>query len=584
MTFRRRGYPEVLNHLLTGILGGVSAESHPFPPPGATAAPYRHALEKTPVQRIMGVHGLRNGQSHEFIRDTDFALSGDRQSLTWLEGGQLPDEGTLLDVDYMPDGTEAAVTDLQVGSVLRTLVESMGLEIARMYAQMEGVYQSAFIDTATGKALDNVVALLSMARIKAGRFTAEVVFARTQGGHGEIYIPAGTRILTADGKLEYETTRATILLEGQNSAKAVARDVEENSQGAAADTLIVLAKPIAGISGVSNPIPAAQSNIDESDTELRSRAKCFLHGSERATVGALLEAVTRQGIKAEVVEEMKGGRLTGAVTVIPHAAAMDEDMRQRINTAIYDVRPAGVQVTLAEKVAPVSVDLTLRVRTSADLLEVDLRAAQENVRKKIGDYFTRLPAGEAGSVNRIIGLVLSVPEIQDVEIVHASPAIVAGGFDVVGETTVLGSLEIVDPNLPTLLQMIIGVPAGTTAPLKQTVTDALGLAVDQINAMNQSPVLADESLRTLGFAKLLYVLPLPHDAQGDTGVFNDLLSASPPALPSESHAAPYTVRFVFSRQSGISQIVEPGAAVYELEALERLRFSGAEIQIESDDV
>ncbi len=583
MTFRRRSYPEVLNHLLTGILGGVSAESHPFPPPGATAAPYSHALEKTPVKQILAVNGLRNGQSYEFIKDTDYGLSSNGQSLEWLTSGQIPDEGTVFEVDYMPAGIEAVATDLQVGSVLRTLTESIGLEIARMYAQMEGVYKSAFIDTASDKALDNMVALLSIARIQAGRFTAEVVFKRTQGGHGEIYIPAGTRILTADGKLEYEITKDTILLEGQGSAKAVARDVEQNSQGADADTLTVLAKPIAGISGVSNPIPATRSNADESDNELRTRAKSFLHGSEKATVGAILEAVTRQGIKAEVVEEKSCGRLTGAVKVIPHAADMDEDMRQRILAAIYDVRPAGVQVTLEDKVAPIRVDLTLRVRTSADLLETDLRAAQENVRKKISDYFANLPASEPGSANRLIGLVLSVPEIEDVEILDSSQPITDGKFSLAGETTVLGSLEIIDSNLPTLLQVVIGVPEGETAPVQQAITSALSLAVDQINTMNQSESLADESWRSLSFAKLLYVLPLPHDAEGDTGSFNDLLVPSPPALPPESHAQPYAIRFVFSRQSGVSQIVEPGAVAFDLESKERLRLAGVEIQIEAAD-
>ncbi len=583
MTFRRRSYPEVLNHLLTGILGGVSAESHPFPPQGAAAAPYAHALEKTPAKRVLAVNGLRNGQSYEFIKDTDYGLTADGRSLAWLAGGQTPDEGTVFEVDYMPDGIEAVVTDLQIGSVLRTLTESIGLEISRMYAQMEGVYKSAFIDTATDKALDNVVALLSMTRIKAGRFAAEVVFKRTPGGHGEIYIPAGTRILTLDGRLEYETTKATILLEGQNSAKAVARDVEENSQGADADTLTVLAKPVSGIAGVSNPVPATQSHADESDAELRTRAKSFLHGSEKATVGAIQEAVTRQGVKAEVVEEEVGGRLTGAVTVIPHTASMDEDMRQRINTAINDARPAGVQVTLAEKVAPLSIDLTLRVRTSADLLEADLRAAQESIRKKIGDYFANLPASEPGSVNRIIGLVLSVPEIADVEIVGSSTAITDGRFALEGETTVQGTLDIIDPNLPTQLQVVIGMPEGAAAPVNQTVSGALSAAVDQINAMNQSQPPADVTRRSLTFGKLLYVLPLPHDAPGDTGSFNNLLSDAPPSLPPDSHAAPYTIRFVFSRQSGVSQIVEPGDAAFELEALERLQLTGVEIQIEAAD-
>ena len=583
MTFRRRSYPEVLNHLLTGILGGVTAESHPYPPTESGEGPHAHALQKTPVQQILAVYGERNGQSHEFVRDTDYALAGEGQTLQWLEGGQTPDPGTVLDVDYMPAGVEAAVTDIQIGSVVRTLAESIGLEMARMYAQMEGVYKSAFIDTAAGKALDNVVALLDLTRITAGRFTAEIAFTRTPGSHGEIHIPAGTRILTEDGQLEYETTAATTLLEGQNSAKAVGRDVEDNSEGAEAGTLTVLAKPIAGISEVTNEIPASQSNADETDSELRTRAKSFLHGSEKATVGAIQEAVTRQGIKAEVVEKMDGGVLTGAVEVIPHAESIDEDLRQRINTAIYDVRPAGIQVTLADKVAPTRIDLTIRVTTSPDLLETDLRAAQERVREEVADYFNALPASESGSVNRIIGLVMGVPEIEDVEILEASVAIVDNRFDLVDQTTLLGTLDIIDPNLPTQLQLVVGVPDGTTLPAAADLSEALSTAVNQINAMNESVSLADEGQRALSFERLLYVLPLPHDTEGDTGSFNDLLTESPPALPAASHAEPYNVSWSFSRQSGVSQIVEPGAAAFVLEPFERLQLAGVTIEVEADD-
>ena len=47
MTFRRRDFPEVLDNLLTEVVGGVAAEAQPFPPPGALpGAPLEHALEQ----------------------------------------------------------------------------------------------------------------------------------------------------------------------------------------------------------------------------------------------------------------------------------------------------------------------------------------------------------------------------------------------------------------------------------------------------------------------------------------------------------------------------------------------------------
>jgi hypothetical protein len=148
---------------------------------------------------------------------------------------------------------------------------------------------------------------------------------------------------------------------------------------------------------------------------------------------------------------------------------------------------------------------------------------------------------------------------------------------------VLGSLDIIDPNLPTQLRVVIGVPEGNASPAEPQLSDALYTAVDQINAMNEAQTLEDESRRSLSFDRLLYVLPLPHDAPGETGSFNDLLSDTPPAIPAGSHQAPYTVSFIFSRESGLSQIVEEGSSPFDLEPFERLQLTRVEVQVEAAD-
>ncbi|MGD8960689.1 MAG: hypothetical protein PVI27_12650, partial [Desulfobacteraceae bacterium] len=187
MSFRRRPYPEVLDNLLTGILGGVTAEAHPFPPSTAGGPPYRYALEKPPVSRVISVYGSRNDQPVTFKADADYQLGADAQSLEWLPGAQLPDDGSLFHVNYLPRSAATPLDDIVVGSVTRTLAEAIGLEIARLYAQLEAVYQSGFIDSATGRALENVVALLGISRIQAGRFSGEVEFTRADGSHGSIF-------------------------------------------------------------------------------------------------------------------------------------------------------------------------------------------------------------------------------------------------------------------------------------------------------------------------------------------------------------------------------------------------------------
>ena len=101
-----------------------------------------------------------------------------------------------------------------------------------LYAQLQAVYESAFVDTATGSSLDNVVALLGIERVRGGRPAGEVEFTRAPGSPGEITIPAGTRVATADGNVEYETTETVAMAQGQGTIRVVARDLEPNDSAA----------------------------------------------------------------------------------------------------------------------------------------------------------------------------------------------------------------------------------------------------------------------------------------------------------------------------------------------------------------
>ena len=599
MSLRRREFPEVLENLLTAISRGVAAESHPFPPPGANGSPYRHDLQQPPVANVVSVYGSRDGQPHLFRKDVDYALldGTQRQTIEWKEGAQLPDPGTLIEVNYNPESAQPILTDLYTGSVVRTLSESIALEIARLYAQLEVVYRSGFVDTATGSSLDKVVALLGIERVSGGRAAGEVEFTRSPGSPGIINIPAGTRVITADGNLEYETTASVTLGEGQNTIRVVARDVETNDP-LSADTLTVLPVPIVGIAGVTNPAPTAIDTQDETDPELRTRAKNFLHGSERATLGAIKEAIARQGISADVVEPKDA---PGYVEITLHAETMPPELEQRLLTAIEESRPAGVKVTPPRAQPPRKVNLELRLTTMDGLLEQDLRAAQRAVHEKIADYFARLPAREAGSINHIVGLTLSVPEVQDMRLLSATWSVdgtvedvlnaATGQLEIGGFPTVLGELHIADPNLPTLLDIMITYPGDETRPTDSAIEEALTKALTYLNGLNATELPseapeAERAKRILSYGKLLYVVPLPLDDK-PRGSLKDYDESEPgeiPTLPDETTVAPYQVQFVLTLESGLSRILsETADEDYTLTPFERLSLSGVEIQPRASD-
>jgi len=587
VTFRRRTFPEVLDSVLTSVVGGVAAETHPFPPTADGVPPFQHQLEQPQVAQIVSVWGGRDGQPHQFRAGADYELAEDGQTLSWLEGAELPDPGTLLAVNYLPVSAQADVTDLQPGSVVRTLAESIALEIARLSAQLEGVYRDGFIDTASGSALDKVVALLGVERVAGGRAAGNVRFTRVSGARGAITIPAGTRVMTADGEIEYETTDDVTMADGQNAIRVTARDIEPNDP-LAADALTLLPAPIAGIASVTNPAPTALSARDETDAELRTRAKSFLFGSERATLGALRRAVAWQQISADVEEVAEQ---PGYVKITPHVDALSPEAQQRLLTAIHDTRPAGVIVELVGAVPPKRVALALRLTTADGLTEQQLRAAQRAVRAAIEGYFRDLPVREDASVNRIVGLALAVPEVGDLRLLSATVDgadvldAEAGVIAIAGFPTVLGELRIADPSLPTVVTAVVRYPQGEAPPDEPAIESALTAALAYLNTLNASELpegapASELAKRSLSFGRLLWATPLPGHAAQPLAAFDD--APVPPALPDETDVAPYAVTVTLSQESGVSQVLQAAAdPAYALTPFERLLLAEVVVSAEA---
>lgn len=578
MSFRRKTYPEVAESLLNRLIGGVSAEQHPYPPPRAAREPFRHPLERAPVARITAVWGARNGETHRFERDADYRLSADGAQLEWLEAGARPDAGTAFEVHYLPRQRDGHVNDLHPGSVVRTLLEAVALETAGLYAQMEIVYRSGFIDTASGGALDHVVGLLGIERLRAGRNSTELRFVRAKNARGQITILAGTRAATPDGAIEYETLADLMLADGQPAAKVPARDTVASNDGLPADSLTLLVRPIAGIESVTNPAASSRLDRDESDDELRTRAKRFLVGSERGTLGAIEAAVAAEGVRAELDEPTPG-----VVTVHLLGGTLDPDHRARVRKAIDRVRPAGIDVRLLDGAAPASVELDLRVQSAEGLLDTQLRAAQEAIRKRFADYFAALPMRSDGSLTRLVGLAMGVEGIEDARITAARVGTTdvldptAGVLRLAAEPTELGTLRIVDPALATTLTLVVRYPRAAAIPDEGKLGTAVEAAIATLNALAARTDAPTVAKRTAAWGRLTRTLPLPH-AGWVAATLEQQFAGAPAAA--EADVADYSIQWVFTRPSGVSHVLEASAAPpLQLATEERLSLARVAVDV-----
>ncbi|MDG6258157.1 MAG: baseplate J/gp47 family protein [Methanomicrobiaceae archaeon] len=170
MPFEKKTFQEITDEILAQLTKGVVNEQLDF-----EADRLRYPLKNSNIAEIVKISGTVATTSHVFLEGTDFRPNGD--GVEWLEGGAHPDDHTPFFVNYTLDAPRT-ITDINPGSVTRTIVESVAREMEFLYLQMEQVYNLAYLDTAEGKALDQVVALLGIKRKGPGYATGEVIFGR----------------------------------------------------------------------------------------------------------------------------------------------------------------------------------------------------------------------------------------------------------------------------------------------------------------------------------------------------------------------------------------------------------------------
>lgn len=425
MTFTPRTYEQIARDLLTTLTGGTVRESLTAPAEGQLLAPAK--LRNRPVRRVsflegtisVGVGAAARELPYRFT-DADFELvasngDGTKDAIAFRKGGRTPVPGSELTLNYYPVQTDPVpLTDLNVGSVTRTLLETFARELALAYLNLQRVYDSAFLDSATASSLDKVVALVGVSRLAAGHPVAKVRFTRGPGAPGRITVPAGTAL--TDGQGNRYLTLVEITLEPNETT----RDVQAAGESTATPVVTAGALTrseitIAGISAVANPDPARALASAESDDDLRRRARGALHGVVRGTSDALrFSLLSIPGVKdVAIVEEPNG--VPGEIRIdVAYAGDADDAARTLVARTIEQVKPAGVRV-LSQEAARRRVDVRVQLTLAGQgLAGAELDALESSLQGRLTDFLRAVPPG--GSVRRA---QLAALALQDTRIVDA---------------------------------------------------------------------------------------------------------------------------------------------------------------------
>lgn len=408
-----RPYQEIIDDILTAIVGGVVNEPIIFD----LKTDFYPLAE--PARDVRGITGTVNKNRHTFQKEIDFLFNDGENAVVWQEGGTLPDDETEFYVDYFRRNSRSPLTDINVGSVTRTLSEAIGREIATVYQQINQAYFSAFIDTAEGKSLDLVVAILGITRKTKDFAVGLVTFFRDTAIKGNITIPQGVELITMKGEATFQTTEPRTLQQGQVRIDVPVRAGEAFKGEAGrvnAGAITNLVRPIAGISRVTNLDPTFLGAEDETDEQLRERAKAALRGLGKGTIAALTKVIFEgRAVLTELMDpnsppdnQSSPGRVTLFIESEP-------ERFPSVRSAVEQTRAAGVQVTLIARyvffkpriVAEISSGLTAAGKTK--VIEKMIAALQ--------GYVDGLSSGDPAVGEELLKAVKGVEDVKGATIV-----------------------------------------------------------------------------------------------------------------------------------------------------------------------
>jgi uncharacterized phage protein gp47/JayE len=314
------------------------------------------------------------------------------------------------------------LTDTQIGSVTRTLLETFGREIATLYDEMDVAYNAGFIDTAHGNSLDMVVSILGIQRKSAQFATGTVTFSRRNPVQ-DVTIPRGTRISTraSDPKSVkiYETTMNVRIPKGENEIEIPIKSLTPGEEGMTDfETITALETPIIGVDKVINKKPTTIGTERETDEELRARAKATVLAAGKATPEAIRNAVLSiPGVRGVTVNEMPNG-ITGELDVIIDGLDLtdkESPTYQRVLDTIDQVRPAGIHVNIkstdtVRAYIKIFLKLTEVLRT-----DEEVEAIIQKIKTRIARHIGGLNSGSNLVRNRMVSAIFEIKDVYNID-------------------------------------------------------------------------------------------------------------------------------------------------------------------------
>lgn len=229
-------------------------------------------------------------------------------------------------------------------SVFGQIIAIMAERYADLWEQSELVYSSAYLNGATGAALDDLLAIVGGAR-PGPTFS---IVTLTLGGTPATSVPAGSIFADAEG-IQW-ITDATAIIGGGGTVDVEASPALEGPIVGLSGTITEIVTPVAGLTSVTNALDADVGRFAYSDAQARSLTQQLA----RSGGGSSLEGLRALLLRLDDVTEVAIAENTSDVPDVDgrpgHSfeAVVRGGDDQSIADLIWSAKPAGIETVGTE--------------------------------------------------------------------------------------------------------------------------------------------------------------------------------------------------------------------------------------------
>lgn len=322
------------------------------------------------------------------------------------------------------------LTNLNAGSVIRTIVEVLSKAIADIYELLTHVSRGGFIQTSEGKWLDLKVREFGLSRKEGVKATGYITFSRYEPKDENITIPLGSIIKTAkdnDGR-EYRflTTEEKILEAGKLLVVVTAEaEMIGSAYNVGKETINIMASAISGIDTVTNTDvdlgagtriwQISEGTNTETDDELRHRA---IYRWDELSVGGTANAYASWALSVDGVKDVKilddfpFGPGTVGMLVLAESGEPSPELLQEVYDVIRIRKPLTSKIhVLAPQIKEVDIEITVERYASFEESDIENLTLQS-----VMAFNGVLVIGESLVRSRLISTIMALEGVYSVEI------------------------------------------------------------------------------------------------------------------------------------------------------------------------